>query len=168
VQYFNMSVSAISGLTPDMLLARARQERDAGHAFNAAMLYTGVQGTIDRGPAFQLGIDQALHADLHNFTAPADLAGDPPFVWNMNGADYNVGQVTIIGIAGKLGLVFMLPQTEWSGEQDSDAKNRAFITAFIATHPDYSRVFAFLVARALKPDNSGGYGTVYENGKGFD
>ncbi|MGD0866362.1 MAG: hypothetical protein ABSA49_12485 [Rhizomicrobium sp.] len=60
VQYFNMSVSSISGLTPDMLLARAREEREAGRSFNAAMLYTGVQGTIDRGPAFQLGIEQAL------------------------------------------------------------------------------------------------------------
>ncbi|MGD0143169.1 MAG: hypothetical protein ABSC92_08430 [Rhizomicrobium sp.] len=168
VQYFNMSMSSIVGLTPDMLLARARREREAGRAFNAAMLYAGVQGTIDRGPAFRLGAGQALRADLENFAAPPELSGDPPFDWNMNGVDYNVGQVTIIGIAGKLGLVFMLPQAVWSSDPDADAGNRAFINAFIATHPDYSNAFAFLVARALKPDNSGGFATVYENGKGFD
>ena len=29
-------------------------------------------------------------------------------------------------------------------------------------------VFSFLVVRALKPDSSGGFGTVYDSEKGFD
>jgi hypothetical protein len=168
VQYFHMGASTIVGMTPEMLLASAREERDSGHPFNAAMLYAGVQGTIDRGNSFQLGIAQTLRDDLGKFTVPVEISGKPPFVWDMRGEKYSVSQASIIGVQGKLGLVFLLPQSTWGGEQDANTKNRAFINSFIATHPDYSRSFKFLVARALKPDNSGGFGTVYESDKGFD
>jgi hypothetical protein len=168
VQYFHMGPSTIVGMTPEMLLASARQQRNSGHPFNAAMLYAGVQGTIDRGNAFQLGVGQSLHDDLAKFTVPAELSGKLPFVWNMKGSKYSVAQASIIGVQGKLSLVFLLPQATWNGEGNVRTKKQAFINAFIATHPDYSSTFTFLVARALKPDNSGGFGTVYENGKGFD
>jgi hypothetical protein len=98
---------------------------------------------------------------------PLDLQSDPPFTWNLNGVQYRVAQISVIGIDDRLGLIFILPQTSWTDEKNADTTNRAFIKAFIATHPDYSRVFGFLVARALKPDNSGGFGTVYDSEKGF-
>ena len=167
IQFFHSNLATIVGLTPDKLLQQARRERDSGHMFNAAMLYAGVQGTSDYGPAFQPAIVQSLRGDLHAFRAPAELSGPPPFDWKMGGADYSVLKVTIIGVAGKLGLIFLLPQTSWSGEDDAAKFNRAFLTAFIAAHPDYQRSFSFLVARALKPDRSAGFGTVYEIGKGF-
>jgi hypothetical protein len=155
-------------MTSDTLLERARKERDSGHLFNAAMLYSGVQTTMDRGPAFELGIGQALRNDLAKFKIPDELAGNPPFLWKMDGATCRVGAAQIGGIGKQLGLMFALPQTSWTSDQDADRKNRDFINAFIKTHPDYIRDFGFLVARAFKPDNSGGFGTVYENGKGFD
>lgn len=168
VQYFHLGDSTIVGLTPEMLLKRARDERDLGHPLNAAMLYAGVQATIDRGPAFQLGLQQALQEDLQNFELPSELRGKPPFSWRMNREAYSVDQVSIVGIDRKLGLIFVLPQKTWKGAQEADRANRAFLNAFIATHGDYARVFKFLIARALKPDKSGGFGTVYESGKGFD
>jgi hypothetical protein len=168
VQYFHMGPSTVVGLTPEMLLQRARAERDGGHMFNAAMLYAGIQGFIDFGPAFQLGIVQPVHDDLGKFKLPPELSGKRPFVWKLGGVTYTVAQVGIIGIAQKLGLMFILPQKSWAGNSEADISNRAFLSAFMAAHPDYSRSFSFLVARALKPDNSGGFGTVYENGKGFD
>ena len=61
----------------------------------------------------------------------------------------------------------MQPHTTWTGKEAADRTNREFLTAFIAAHPDYSRVFEFLVARALKPDKSGGFATVYKLGPGF-
>jgi hypothetical protein len=167
IQFFHLSPATMVGLTPEELLQRARRERDSGHMFNAAMLYAGVQGTSDYGPAFQPAIVQSLRRDLHAFRAPAELSGPPPFDWKMGGTDYSVLKVTIIGVAGKLGLIFLLPQKSWSGEDDAAKFNRAFLTAFIAAHPDYQRSFSFLVARALKPDGSGDFGTVYEIGKGF-
>jgi hypothetical protein len=168
VQYFNMAVASIVGMTPDVLLAKARQERDSGHLFNAAMLYAGVQATIDRGPAFELGIGQSFRDDLGKFKTPLEMSGNPPFDWKMGGAEYRVGAVQVGGIGKQLGIMFLLPHDTWTNNEDADKANRDFILAFIKSHPDYTRVFAFLVARAYKPDNSGGFATVYENGKGFD
>jgi hypothetical protein len=168
VHYFHMGVSSIVGLTAGQLLERARAERDGGHAFNATLLYAGAQGMADFGPVIQPGVSQPIREDLEKFSAPPEFAGKPPFEWKMNGQTYTVSQASIIGVDRKLGIVFMLPQKEWDGSEGADRFNRGFISAFIATHPDYSRSFSFLVARALKPDNSGGFGTVYENGRGFD
>jgi hypothetical protein len=95
------------------------------------------------------------------------VRGTPPFSWTLNGEKYQVGQVSMIGVGHDVGITFVLPQTSWTSEDDIETKNRAFINAFIATHPEYARIFNFLVARAMKPDNSGGYATVYENQKGF-
>lgn len=167
VQLFNMGVSTIVGMTPEMLLDHARAERDSGHPLNAALLYVGAQFTADRGPAFQLGVAQALRGDLEKFPVPAELAGKPPFTWTMQGQTYSVAEASIIGVAGQLGLSFNLPQATWKSDQDAAAKSRDFLKAFIATHPDYAREFHFLVGRALKPDNSGGFATVYSSEKGF-
>ena len=168
VQYFHMAPSTVVGLTPEMLLQRAGKERDSGHMFNAVMLYSGVHEITDFGPAFQLGIAQTLRDDFEKLKFPPELSGRPPFVWKLGSATYTVAQAGVIGVAQKLGLIFMLPQKSWAGNSEADKTNRAFLSAFMAAHPDYSRSFSFLVARALKPDNSGGFGTVYENGKGFD
>jgi len=168
VNYFHMGVSSIVGLTAGQLLERARAERDGSHAFNATLLYAAAQGLADFGPAIQPGVSQPIREDLEKFHPPAEFAGKPPFEWKMNGQTYTVSQASMIGIGRKLGIMFMLPRKEWDGNDGADRFNRGFISAFIATHPDYSRSFSFLVARALKPDNSGGVGTVYENGKGFD
>jgi len=168
VEYFHANPSSVVGLTPEVLLQRARGERDSGHAFNAAMLYAGAQGIADFGSAFQLAITQPLREDLVKFQLPSELAGNPPFIWNMQGRKFTVQRAGIIGIAGQVGVMFLLPQATWSGNDEAEKFNREFINAFIAAHPDYTRSFSFLVARALKPDNSGGFGTVYQNGKGFD
>jgi hypothetical protein len=168
VQYFNTSASAIVGQGPEMLLARARAERAAGRMFNAAMLYAGVQATAGRGPTFQLGIMQDLQKDLTSFKAPQDLKGATPYRWTLAGHAYKVAQVSLIGFQGQLGLIFTLTKAEWRGDADADESNRAFIADFRSAHPDYSRAFAFLVASATKPDDSGGFRTVYDNAKGFD
>jgi hypothetical protein len=167
VESFHAAYSSIVGLTPEMLLKRAREESTLGHRFNATMLYAGAQATVDRGPAFQLGVRQDLQQDLRTFPLPPEFQGTPPFTWKMNGHAYSVSQVTIVGVDGKLGLIFLLPQKTWTDNQAADRVNRAFLNDFIATHGDYRRAFQFLVARALKPDKSGGFGTAYETGKGF-
>jgi hypothetical protein len=168
IENFHPGASSIVGQTPEMLLTSARSERAADRTFNAAMLYAGVKGTIDRGPTFQLGIAQELQEDLSKFSMPTELQGQPPFTWKIGGQSYLVDQASIIGIDKQLGLMFVLPLNVWKGNDDADQNNRAFIHAFIATHSDFSRAFRFLAARALKPDKSGGFGTVYEVGKGFD
>ncbi len=167
VESFHIGMESVAGRSADDLLALARKERDAGQGFNAAALYACVRSLINRGPNFQLAIAQDAARDLENLQVPPELTGAPPFVWNLGGGERTVESVTIIGVEGKLGLVFMLPLTTWTGKEAADRTNREFLIAFIAAHPDYSRVFGFLVARALKPDKSGGFATVYELGRGF-
>jgi hypothetical protein len=167
VQYFHLGAASAAGHTPQMLLDMARRERDGGHAFNADMLYAGLLGIVDRGTAFQPAIAQTARADAAGFQPPPELKGKAPFVWTMQGRRSVVGQVTIVGIGKDLGLIFVLPQNDWPDQATIDKRNRAFLDAFRATHRDYTRVFAFLVARAMKPDNSAGFGTVYQNGKGY-
>lgn len=168
VQYVHIAASAIVGKSVDDMLQLARRERDAGRTFNAAMLYLGAQGLADRGPAFQLKIAQTLNDDMQAMTPPPELQGKAPYTWTMNGKAYSVAQAGIIGIDKGIGLIFVLPHQSWGSDAAIDAQNREFLDAFRAAHPDFVKVFAFLTARAMKPDNSGGFGTVYDVGKGYD
>jgi hypothetical protein len=52
-------------------------------------------------------------------------------------------------------------------KKEIDAQNRKFLDAFRTAHPEWEKVFGFMSARAMKPDNSGGFGTVYASGKGY-
>jgi len=168
VHHCHAGVSGMAGLGVGPILDLARRERREGHAFNALMLYSALRtGLLDRGPAFQLGLAQAVDADYRALEPPPEMRGEPPYAWKMDGATYSVGHISVTGVAKQLGLVFELSQKEWIGEAAADSFNHQFLTAFVSTHPDYVRVFGFVLARSMKPDGSGGFGTVYQAGKGF-
>jgi hypothetical protein len=168
IHHCHAGVSGIAGLGAVPMLELARRERREGHAFNAMMLYSALRtGLLDRGPVFQPGLAQAVDADYRTFEPPPDMRGEPPFSWKLDGVTYSLGHIAMIGVAGHLGLVFDLPQKEWNGKAAADAFNHQFLTAFVAARPDYARVFGFVLARFMKPDGSGGFGTVYDAGKGF-
>jgi hypothetical protein len=168
VHHFHLGASGLAGLGAGPILALARRERREGHAFNALMLYSALRsGLLDRGPAFQLGLAQAMDKDYRALEPPPEMRGVAPYTFKMDGATYSVGHISVTGVAKQLGLVFDLPQTEWTGEAAADNFSHAFLTAFVSTHPDYVRVFGFVLARFMKPDGSGGFGTVYEAEKGF-
>jgi hypothetical protein len=167
LQDIHISTASVAGHDARDLLDMARRERDAGRSFNATMLYAGAKDMAGRGPAFQLAIGQTLDSDLKAFVAPPELRGATPLIWTLNGKEYRVTQVALIGIGKQLGLGFVLPQTVWTNSADVDARNREFLDGFRAKHPDYAKVFSFLVGRAMKPDNSGGFGTAYDNQKGY-
>jgi len=167
VESFHLGLESVAGRSADDVLELARKERDAGHDFNAAALYVILRSLVNRGPQFHLAIEQDAAKDFEPFQVPPELFGTPPFTWTLDGKKFTVESATITGIHGELGLVFLLPLAAWTGTDAADKSNREFITAFIAAHPDYSRVFQFLVARALMPDKSGGFGTVYQHGVGF-
>ncbi|MDX2169154.1 MAG: hypothetical protein SF182_18945 [Deltaproteobacteria bacterium] len=164
---FHAGISAIAGRTPEDLLALVRREREAGRAFNAAIALAAARDLTNRGPTFQLGISQALQAEADQLTVPAELRGTPPFTWTMKGRSFTVAGAGMIGVGKEIGILFVLPHKTWTNDQEAAAANRAFIEAFRAAHPDYARAFDFLVARAMKPDNSPGPTTRYDNGKGF-
>jgi hypothetical protein len=167
VQDFHVGMSSIVGRTPDVLLALGQKERAAGRAFNAAIVLGATQTVSDRGPSFQLAVRQKLQDERAKLELPDELRGQSPFTWTMNGVPYVVADASMIGVANEVGMVFVLPRTSWTSDDDAEAQSRAFIEAFVATHPDYAQAFSFLVARAMRPDGSGGFATVYRNGSGF-
>ncbi len=167
VHLLHVGLSGAVGLGAEQIFDMARRERREGHPFNAFVLYVAVRTFLDRGPALQLGLVQAAESDYRTLEAPPELRGQPPYVWSMNGTSYGVSHVAMMGVGGQIGLVIELPQREWNGEAAADSFNHEFLNAFVSAHSDYARVFEFVLARAVKPDGSGAFGTVYEAGKGF-
>jgi hypothetical protein len=167
IENYAIMHASMAGHDARELLNLARRERAAGHRFNATMLYVGAQSLVNRGPALQLALTQTIGSDEQDYPMASELTGKPPFAWGMNGNVYSVTRVLILSVYGKLGLSFDLPQKSWSGPDAADAANRAFLTDFVAAHPEVPKVFGYLVARADKPDNSGGWGTVWSAEKGF-
>jgi len=166
VRHFQFALGGLAAYAPLDLLAKARSERDAGHTLNAALLLAATHFASNRGEALVLDVDQQAIAEMKRL-APTEISGGPPFTFTLQGQPYKVGHITILADGGKLGLSFDLPHDTSLSNADAETANRAFLTGFIATHPEYSQDFEFLSARALKSDNSGSYNTVYENGKGF-
>jgi hypothetical protein len=165
---FSLNLSTMVGVTARKMLEMAETEEKAGELFNASMLYQGAMFLTQRGPDLQLGLAQTARTKLQAFNPAPELKGTPPFTWTLNGHDYVVNGVTLLGIEGKLGLVFVLPQKDWPDDKEIDARNRRFLDDFMATHPGWSRAFGFLTGQAAKPDNSGGFRTIYEKNKGYD
>jgi hypothetical protein len=109
-------------------------------------------------------IDLALEA----MKVPAELQGKPPRRWHLNGHDYSIEQVTIVGTDKDLGLVILYRDPKWDGSDgDGESRNRALIGDFAKVHPDYGETFGFLVARLLRPGENMGWGTVYDAKTGF-
>lgn len=166
VRNIDVAMSSIVGHTADGLLKLAREQRDRGNAFNAQMLYAATELT-SRGKTFQRSTLQAVQEDLPKLKKAPELEGNPPYSWKMGGATFKISQVNLLGVAGEIGLTFDLPVEHWKDDKDADQRNRAFLDAFRAAHPEFSQAFGFLVARAMKPDDSGGFSTVYDAKRGY-
>ena len=81
------------------------------------MLFAGIEGVIDRGPVFQLGIAATARKEARAFERPSELRGDPPYEWNLDGEQYTVKQITILGLDNKIGLIFRLPHRHGSASR---------------------------------------------------
>ncbi|HVZ72057.1 MAG TPA: hypothetical protein VHJ20_06750 [Polyangia bacterium] len=168
VNAFHLDASGVADRGVGTLWTLAKEERRAGHAFNAGILYGTVRELLKRGPWLQLGVARAFDEDARTLPPLAELQGPPPFHWRLGGATYEVAGISPIATEGMIGLSFGLPQIEWPATEGVIASNHAFLSAFMAAYPEVPKVFGYLVARAVKPDRSGGYATVYEYGRGFN
>jgi len=164
----SFNASAISGLTARDLRQLALDQNSRGHALNATLLYRAAEAIAGRGPNATPAWKQDLDKEVAAFIAPRELAGKPPFVWRLDDQVFNIAGVSVMGVDGGLHLVFDRRLDRWESNADADADNRKFVTAITKAYPEFSDSFQSIVARAHKPDGSGGFGTVYQFGKGFD
>ena len=142
----------------------ARNEASRGHAFNAALLLTAAGQLAARGPDFESGILQAISTDLSELVVPADVKGQPPFLWKDANRTWKVINVGPIAIGGKIYVMIVHEVERWQTDSQVDGWNRELLADFKKRFPEYSAVFAGLVARARESGTNRGYGTVEESG----
>ncbi len=168
VASFYVTISGIAGYDAARLQQLADVQAGKGHAFNAYMLMSAASATAYRGPDFQPILKPRIDAALAALKVPGELAGNPPRVWKLGGKSYSVEQVTIVGAEKQLGLVIQYRDPAWDlTDPDGEVRNRALIDAFAKAHPDWRQAFGFIVARILRPNESMGWGTVFDAKGGF-
>lgn len=116
-----------------------------------------------RGPDFQLGIEPEIKKEMSSLQVPSELQGNPPFAWKFADDNFKILTVGPIGVGGKIYLTINQEVAPWAADQEADKRNRALISDFISTVPEYTNAFAGLVVGAIEAGGHRGFRTVYEN-----
>lgn len=165
---FHSGLIEISGHSGEDFWTLAKQQRARGHTFNATLLYKAAAVTLDRGPYIQPAVWGKFKADYEQFSPAPELKGSGPYLWTLKGENFPIRSVSFLGMEGnKMVLIISQPSTIWAGDADADLRNHRLIDAFIAAHPDWEESIDAIVARAIGPDPSSSYGTVFEKGSGY-
>jgi hypothetical protein len=162
VQSFHFNVSTLADKDSFQLWQLARAQQDRQHSFNAALLYTTAAQTAERGPSFQLGVTPSISEDMSRLALPDELKGPPPFLWKDGESTYRVKNVAPIAIAGKIYVMIVHEVSPWQNDAQVEAWNKDLLKCFKRHFPEYSDVFAGLVARATERGSNRGFGTVEE------
>jgi hypothetical protein len=162
VQSFWINASTLADQGPIQLWEMARRERDLGHKFNAVLLYAVAGQVANRGPNFQLGITQSISEDMAGLDVPAEIRGEAPFLWKDGSTTWKVLNVGPIAIGGKIYVVISHEVSSWQTNNQVDGWNKDLLAYVKNRFPEYSEVFAGLVARAHERGGNRGYGTVDE------
>ena len=162
VQSFRLNVSTLAEKDSLQLLELARTQKARQHGLNAALLYAAAEQTADRGPNFQLGITQEISDETSKLTLPPEIRGQPPFLWKNGETTYKVANVGPIAVGGKIYVIIVHEVSPWQSNEQADHWNKELLSYFKRRFPEYSDVFAGLVARATERGSNRGYGTVEE------
>jgi hypothetical protein len=164
---FTFNTSAISGRTSEDLLRLAREQNAKGHTYNAAFLLQAAEGISSRGPNAMPFWKTGLDNEAKSFVPPKEFTGKPPYQWHIGDQVFELQSGGLIGVGGNLNLVFDRKLMSWSDNAAADADNKAFVNAVVKAYPEFSESFRAIIAKAEKPDGTGGFTTVYEFDKGF-
>ena len=145
----------------------AREQNAKGHTYNAAFLLQAAETVSSRGPNAVPFWKPELDKEVKAFAAPKDFTGKPPFLWHVGDQIFELQGGGVMGVGGNLDLIFDRKLNSWSDDASADGDNRTFVTAVAKAYPEFSESFPAIVARAHKPDGTGGFTTVYEFDKGF-
>lgn len=162
VQSFRLNVSTLADKDSVQLWELARAQEARQHNFNATLLYAAAAQTADRGPNFQLGITQPISDEMAKVAVPTEIRGQPPFLWKSGETTYKVASVGPIAVGGKIYVIIVHEVSPWQSNEQVDGWNKELLSYFKRRFPEYSDVFAGLVARATERGSNRGYGTVEE------
>jgi|688.fasta_scaffold143116_3 hypothetical protein len=169
VNAFHANMSRLAGRSAENVWRQAQVFRAHGDALDAGLMYITADTLLQRGPNFQPGLRNDFDKDRLSFSEPKEMKGAGPYHWVLDDHAYTVTHlsVTITRGDGKLALVIDHDLGFWKSDDDADRQSRALLTSYMRAHPDWSKAFDALIAKASKPDHSSSYGTVYDKDKGF-
>jgi len=163
IEYFHLTGSSIVGKTAHDIWNLARGEQQLNHNFNAEILYQAALQLVYRGPNFQLGIQEEIKKEASKLQVPIELQGQAPFTWHFGGHTFRILNVGPIGVGGKVYLMINHEISPWDADQEADQQNRALISDFARSIPEYRNVFAGLVVGAIERGGHRGFRTIDEN-----
>jgi len=163
IQSFQFVPASMVGKYAEDLRALAEEQKRALHNFNAYILYRAALQLTNRGPYFQLGIQQEVQNSMKALQVPQELQAQAPFSWTYGKSVFKVLDVGPLGIAGKIYLAINHQVEPWTDNKEVDTENRELITEFTNTHPEYKDAFAGIVGRAYERGTNRTFGTVEEN-----
>lgn len=139
--------------------AQAREQHDAGHRFNAAMLYSAAGGLAFRGPNFQLGIWREIATEARNLRLPAELEGTAPYLWKFGTDSFRVLAVRPFFAGGETDLTIRIEVPKIDDSQP-DELNRTLIRHLTTSYPELFDSFEAVVVEAVEAGGARSYRTV--------
>lgn len=164
IQEFWVGPSSLGEKDATAIWDMARAERKLGHNFNAALLYITANQESFRGMFFQIGVSQAIGEDMLNFQIPAEINGQPPFIWKNKDTTWQILNIGLISIGGKTYIVIVQQVQPWVSDAEVDKWNKDLIAYVQMRFPEYRSAFSGIVVRAMEKGTSRGFGTVDESG----
>jgi len=161
VHSFNATIGTVLGQGPEHYLAMARAEKARGHLLNAGMLYSGAASIAERGPFYRTGIADVIQREAEQITLPAELRREAPLTGPAG--SFNLLHMNTIPLQGKLYLIVAYETDQWKTPQEIEGKNLQLIKTFAQRFPEYSDVFAGLVAEATVRGGTNGWRTVKDS-----
>ena len=162
VKFFYAGISTFGDLSASDTWLLARKEQGQQHPLNAALLYASALQLAWRGPDLQLGITPAIQEEMERLQTPSEIRGQPPFVWSFRGNTFRILRLGPIAVAGNLYLLIAHEILPWKEDSEVDRKNRELIGNFAAKFPEFSAVFAGVIAEAHESGGGRGFRTVKE------
>jgi hypothetical protein len=160
VQSFWMNASTLADKDSEQLWKLAQSQNLLGHRFNATLLLAAAGQAANRGPNFQMGITQPISEDWSKLSVPAEVQGQPPFLWKDGEKTYKVTNVSPMAIGGKIYVVIVHEVPPWKDDNEVVGWNREVLSYFEKRFPEFTDAFAGVVARATEQGGHRGYGTV--------
>lgn len=160
INSLNAGVSTLANQSAENLWETAEREQARQHLFNAFVLYNTALQLSVRGPLFEYGIASAIRDTLSNTPSPALFQGKPPFMWQLGPDEFKVINAGALAVAGKIYLDIAYLVKPWKSYEEVDQEDRKLIESFASAVPEYSAVFAGIIAEAHAIGGSQGYRTV--------
>lgn len=160
INSFNAGASTLANQSTGDIWKVAQSEYAHHHSFNAFVLSNAALQLAQRGPFFEFGIASVIREHLSRTPPPSLFQGKPPFTWQLGAHRFQVINVSPLSVAGKVYLDIAYQVQPWKNYNEVDQQDRKLIQDFASTVPEYSAVFAGIIAEAHAIGRNQGYRTV--------